>query len=94
MKTTTTKATAETLATALADRGHRAEVFPADPPRTKVDAVNIWYDASDRYPSDTAWEPYEADGWEWGRNYEHHAPAEISADELAQLVVSTLRPRN
>lgn len=90
--TSTTTAVAA-LITALSDRGYRAEVFPADPPHTKVDAAIIWYDPHDHYPSDTVWAPYENDGWEWGRNFEHQAPAGLPVSELADRVLATLEPR-
>lgn len=64
--TTAPTETASTLAATLTDHGFRAEVLPADPPHTTVDAVNIWLDRSDRYPTDTIWEPNEDTGWEWG----------------------------
>lgn len=91
---TTTKATAQTLAAELLTRGLRAEVFPADPPHTKVDAVNIWHDPADRYPSDTVWEPFGTDGWEWGHHFQHHAPADTTVRELADTVLSALTPRD
>ncbi|UCN12829.1 MULTISPECIES: hypothetical protein [Mycobacterium avium complex (MAC)] len=92
--TTAPTETASTLAATLTDHGFRAEVLPADPPHTTVDAVNIWLDRSDRYPTDTIWEPNEDTGWEWGRNFEHTAPADITADALAQRVLATLTPRD
>jgi hypothetical protein len=61
---------ASALASQLQERGYRAEVFPADPPHTRVDAVNVWHDRHDRYPATSVWEPYENDGWEWGPNFE------------------------
>jgi hypothetical protein len=92
--TTPTTTSARAFAAELRERGHRAEVFPADPPHTKVDAVNIWYDPHDRNPSDTAWEPCGNDGWEWGPNFEHRAPTEASVAELADRVLATLKPRD
>ncbi|WP_211285838.1 hypothetical protein, partial [Mycobacterium timonense] len=70
MSTTPAATSAADLVSELRERGYRAELFPADPPHTKVDAVNVWFHPRDRYPSDTAWAPYEKDGWVWGRNFE------------------------
>lgn len=92
MTSTTTAVTS--LIAVLRERGYRAELFPSDPPRTKVDAANIWYDPHDRYPSDTVWAPYENDEWEWGRNFEHSAPPNLSITELADRVLATLEPRD
>lgn len=92
--TTTPIVTVNTLAATLTDLGFRAEVFSADPPHTKVDAVNIWLDRTDRYPADTIWEPYEGSGWEWGRNFEHKAPADITTDALVERVLATITPRD
>jgi hypothetical protein len=85
---------ASALASQLQERGYRAEVFPADPPQTRVDAVNDRHDRHDRYPATSVWEPYENDGWEWGPNFEHHASANISVGELADRVLATLKPRD
>lgn len=84
---------AQTLAAALRERGYHAEAFPPDPPHSRVDVVNVWYDRNDRYPATCVWEPFDGDGWQWGNDHEHNAPANISAGELADRVLATLAAR-
>lgn len=85
-----TAVTASALASALTDLGFRTQVLPADPPRTNVGVVNVWLDGTDRYPTQSVWEPYQGDGWEWGGNFEHTAPADIAVDKLVERVLATL----
>ena len=39
--------TVTSLIATLRERGYRAELFPSDPPHTKVDAAMIWYEPHD-----------------------------------------------
>jgi hypothetical protein len=85
---------AQALTAVLRERGYRAEVFPADPPNTLVDAVNVWYDAADRYPAASVWAPLEDDSWDWGDDFEHSVAAGTPIPELADQILRVLRPRD
>jgi hypothetical protein len=48
--------------------------------------VQLW---SDRYPAVTVWAPWQAEGWTWGDNYEHSAPADTPSGVLADRVIDS-----
>lgn len=82
----------QTLAVALCQRGYHAEAF-APTAESRIDVVNVYYDPHDRYPAVSICEPFGGDGWQWGDNYQHNAPADIAIDELADRVIDTVLSR-
>lgn len=80
----------------LLSLGLYAEIFRADPPDQPADAINVWLDAHDRYPTDTVYAPirgHEDDGWLWGPSFQYGRDADIDIPTLAKAIKETLQPR-
>lgn len=77
-------ATVEQLAEALARRGYRVQVVPADGERLKIPYLRIWRDPEAGYPTLMLFAPGAGSGWRWG---ECGLSEDASVEEILDAVV-------